>query len=210
MLIRIAVAVGAMLVASVATSEASASAASGCNPTSGTFDGASWIACASDADAKTTIPIAHAPTNPAIANAPGSSRATPNPSSQAQMKCTYGETDTVDGTLPPATRAAGQADGCSSIAVIRVSRVAGVGDRCGWRCGGVCVAGEVGPPSVCGSDTAVGVRISIRGAGGRLDGTVVGFTTWLWLDGRSPDGIGNRVGGSEFGHGDGPAGVGVV
>ena len=187
MLIRIAAAVGAMLVAGVATSEASASAASGCNPTSGTFDGASWIACASDADAKTTIPIAHAPTNLTIANEP-ESRVKPNPSSQVQMKCTYANTDTLDGTAPPATRPGGAGRWVFTYC-------GDSGQPGGWSWapagGGAAAVVFASPAELARQAYArltppAGVPdYNPRHRAGLPDGTVVGFSTWLWLDGQS-------------------------
>jgi hypothetical protein len=182
-LIRTGVAAVAMLVACVATSGVSASAASGCKPTSGTFDGASWIACASDANAKTTIPIAHDRTNPTVANEPAN-RGTPNPSYQVQLKCTYSNTDALDGTAPPAPRAgAGR---------WMFTYCGDSGQPGGWAwvpsAGAVVFASpaqlarqayaRLTPP-------AAAPDYNPRHRAGSSDGTVVGFMTWLWLDGQS-------------------------
>ena len=103
---------------------------------------------------------------------------------QQQTFCTYSNTDTVDGTAPPAPRAAA---GRWMFAYCGDSGQSG-----GWSwvpaAGGVVFASpaqlareayaRLTPP-------AAAPDYNPRHRAGSPDGTVVGFATWLWLDGQS-------------------------
>ena len=106
MLTRLLLAASGTVVALSVMPTAAEALSSGCGLTNGSFADSSWLACATTPDL-----VARVPSRSGIptasegalegATAGGSAQA----SLSSQTRCTYGNTDTVDGTAAPAPRA---------------------------------------------------------------------------------------------------------
>ena len=184
MLNAICVTVAAVVTASFAVGVPPAFAASGsCEATgSGTSDNA-WYVCAGTNGSPRLPTPAISPHPTASGSAP--TRAVPavSPATGATL-CTYSNTDTVDGTPPPALRAgAGR----------WVFTYCGdSGQPGGWSWVPAAAAVVFASPAELAREAYARLTPPVaspdynpRHRDGSADGTVVGFATWLWLDGQS-------------------------
>ena len=187
MLIRVALLLTAatLIVDGVA---ASPSSAAGCTGTRGSTGDGGWDVCAS------VGAIAGDRPQPAITSTTSSGAHTSGPAATsisqngpASTRCTFSNTDTVDGTAPPPPRAgagrwmftycgdSGQPGGWSWVpagaagAAVAFASPAHLARQAYAR---------LTPPAAVPD-------YNPRHRTGSSDGTVVGFTTWLWLDGQS-------------------------
>lgn len=185
MLIRVLLASGTAAVASVIAAASPVGATPACGPTNGSFDGGGWLACAATSDVNPTIPIAGTTPQDPQSVAPQSRQAPPAVSPAAQTKCTASNTDTVDGTAPPAPRA-----GIGRWMFVYCGDAGNPGGW-SWIAAGAAAAVFASPAQLARQAYArltppIGVPdYNPRHRAGQADGTVVGFTTWLWLDGQS-------------------------
>jgi hypothetical protein len=184
MLSRICVTVVAAVVASLAIAvQPALGAGGGCEATGSGTSGDAWYVCAdTNGSAGLPKPAKSPPESPP--GSAGTSAASLVAPATATTPCTDSNTDTLDGTVPPAPRpGAGR----------WVFTYCGdSGQPGGWSwvpaAGGVVFASPAQlarqayarlTPPVPAPD------YNPRHRAGSADGTVVGFTTWLWLDGRS-------------------------
>lgn len=184
MLTRLLLAASGTVVALSVMPTAAEALSSGCGLTNGSFADSSWLACATTPDL-----VARVPSRSGIptasegalegATAGGSAQA----SLSSQTRCTYGNTDTVDGTAAPAPRA-----GAGRWVFVYCGDAVTTG---GWTW----TAAAVVYPSPAQLARQAYARLTPvvdtpdynpRHRSGKADATVVGFTTWLWLDGPSP------------------------
>jgi hypothetical protein len=187
MLKAICVTVTAVLTASFAVSVQPAfGAAGGCEATgSGTSDNA-WFVCAGT-NGSARLPTPADSPHPTASDS-AVTRATPamSPATGTTL-CTYSNLDTVDGTAPPAPRA--------GAGWWMFTYCGDSGQPGGWSW---ITAGAAGAVVVFASPAQLARQAyarltppaampdyNPRHRAGSPDGTVVGFTTWLWLDGQS-------------------------
>jgi hypothetical protein len=145
--------------------------------------GDSWYACASSPSVPQSLPVLR-PAPSGRSTTPGGSSAAASATTPNMSRCTYSNTDTLDGTASPAPRAgagrwvfsycgdSGQPGGWSWVpaaaAVVFVSPAQLAREA----------YARLTPP-------AAAPDYNPRHRAGSPDGTVVGFTTWLWLDSQS-------------------------
>jgi hypothetical protein len=162
-----------------------AAVAAGCATAGASLSRDGWMACAGVDTAKPTIPVAIRPSPRTGTGAVAASvNVTPASTAGQTAFCTYSNTDTVDGTAPPAPRAgagrwvfaycgdSGQPGGWSWVAT-----GAGVVFASPAQLARQAYARLTPPAAV--------PDYNPRHRTGSSDGTVVGFATWLWLDGQS-------------------------
>jgi hypothetical protein len=155
-------------------------AASGCSGTRGFTSPDGWLVCASATaiGQRRPGPVGTAPVT-AVASA-----TEPSSAATTQTVCTYGNTDTVDGTAPPSPRV-----GARRWMFVYCGDS---GQPGGWLWVPAAAAVVFASPTQLARQAyarltppAAVPDYNPRRRAGSPDGTVVGFTTWLWLDGQS-------------------------
>ena len=166
---------------------ASPSSAAGCTGTRGSTGDGGWDVCASvgaiagdrpqPAVTSTTSSGAHR----SVLTAPSISQNGP-----AIARCTFNNADTLDGTAPPAPRAG------AGRWMFTYCGDSGQPGGWSWVPAGAAGAAVFASPAQLARQAyarltpqAVVPDYNPRHRAGSVDGTVVGFTTWLWLDGKS-------------------------
>ena len=187
MLSRICVTVVAVVVASLAVGvQPALGAGGGCEATGSGTSGDAWYVCAgTHGAAGLPKPAASSPESPP--GSAGTRAASVVSPATTTTPCTYSNTDTVDGTAPPAPR--------TGAGRWMFTYCGDSGQPGGWTW---VAAGAAGAAVVFASPAqlarqayarltppAAAPDYNPRHRAGSADGTVVGFTTWLWLDGQT-------------------------
>jgi hypothetical protein len=170
----------------VAVDPASANPAN-CGSTGAGRGSGDWYACAVSPSIPDGLPTLQGNPGSRATTTPGTSVSTTSGAlSPKSSFCTYSNTDTVDGTAPPAPRSG------AGRWMLTYCGDSGQPGGWSWIVGGAAGAVVFASPAQLARQAYARLTPPVavpdynpRSRAGQPDGTVVGFVTWLWLDGQS-------------------------